>query len=767
MGLIGNIKKFGNTSMEQIIKSLLQKQGYSHIGLVDSAKGIWGYAKDGIFHFSTEDLTEVDREEVGLINEVDIITIRDENIECIKTDCANLPSAIILDKQNRILNVLPASSPSYVFKRINNNSVIIVKGIYKYNGIPNRKWEVNNIWSAYQFEEPKESSIDFFNQTDIYKGKGAFIYLDGKLKNDTYLYLYYKDYYFFICNGDLEVYHPQLGVVFNAWKKEEDYYDSPDAILWICKGIGSFFIHNKDCMTGLEETGKVFVTPLGSSMPMTLRLSELAKNTNINEGKSKERVYISEALSSEDYLLIPISSSFGSILSVHMCNNGISARILDIDIHKRTIKFQNGIIEAVYRPYYSDNYYIQYYDAEGNALNEKYDNRQYLIYGKYVYEDNQYKEKYGVLRKEDCKQILKPIYNRISFGGDDTFEVEMSNNVNGDNQSLKSLYHAKKGFLLPIGIEYHHPEYWNNITGISINTAKAEHFNIFSFGEHEGLMLGSEKVLEPIYDSIEGFHFWEKFNEDEDSWNYDRQETERKTKEYLPLSVILNKDGKHGLFIDKEHIIEPIFDRIDCCKVLKGNAYFKVQAGDKYGIISDNIEFNERNKVLYDNVEIEDRYSDYKEQYFKLYKNGKIGMISTNPNYSIPVQFNNLIIYPKCYIGDGFIYSRNGQKLLSEKDYEIIEEETLIILRNISSKEYVVYNYLGNLLDSNIKKGSEDVIEIKGRESCYEYDIHNMTLIKIDNNAYYQGDDYPTEDEIERGIKEAYNGDPEALWNTE
>lgn len=221
MGLIGNIKKFGNTSMEQIIKSLLQKQGYSHIGLVDSAKGIWGYAKDGIFHFSTEDLTEVDREEVGLINEVDIITIRDENIECIKTDCANLPSAIILDKQNRILNVLPASSPSYVFKRINNNSVIIVKGIYKYNGIPNRKWEVNNIWSAYQFEEPKESSIEFFNQTDIYKGKGAFIYLDGKLKNDTYLYLYYKDYYFFICNGDLEVYHPQLGVVFNAWKKKK------------------------------------------------------------------------------------------------------------------------------------------------------------------------------------------------------------------------------------------------------------------------------------------------------------------------------------------------------------------------------------------------------------------------------------------------------------------------------------------------------------------------------------------------------------------
>lgn len=750
--------------MEQIIKSLLQKQGYSHIGLVDSAKGIWGYAKDGIFHFSTEDLTEVDREEVGLINEVDIITIRDENIECIKTDCANLPSAIILDKQNRILNVLPASSPSYVFKRINNNSVIIVKGIYKYNGIPNRKWEVNNIWSAYQFEEPKESSIEFFNQTDIYKGKGAFIYLDGKLKNDTYLYLYYKDYYFFICNGDLEVYHPQLGVVFNAWKKEEDYYDSPDAILWICKGIGSFFIHNKDCMTGLEETDKVFVTPLGSSKPMTLRLSELAKNTNINEEKSKERVYISEALSSEDYLLIPISSSFGSILSVHMCNNGISARILDIDIHKRTIKFQNGIIEAVYRPYYSDDYYIQYYDAEGNALNEKYDNRQYLIYGKYVYEDNQYKEKYGVLRKEDCKQILKPIYNRISFGGDDTFEVEMSNNVNGDNQSLKSLYHAKKGFLLPIGIEYHHPEYWNNITGISINTAKAEQFNIFSFGEHEGLLLGSEKVLEPIYDSIEGFHFWEKFNEDEDSWYYDRQETERKTKEYLPLSVILNKDGKHGLFIDKEHIIEPIFDRIDCCKVLKGYAYFEAQQGEKKRIISDDIVFYEKYQELYDNIVIED-YG--RIVYFCVYKDGKIGMISTDTNYSIPIQYKELQVFSKCYIGDGFFYTGTGQKLFSEDDYELDAEQKFLVFKNVHSADYVFVSLSGEMLKS--ESINKDLITVKGNGDYVlaKYNTKDKCFTKEEENNWIPYDDYPTDDDIKMGLMEAYNGDPDAQWNTD
>ena len=42
-----------------------------------------------------------------------------------------------------------------------------------------------------------------------------------------------------------------------------------------------------------------------------------------------------------------------------------------------------------------------------------------------------------------------------------------------------------------------------------------------------------------------------------------------------------------------------------------------------------------------------------------------------------------------------------------------------------------------------------------------------MTLNKIENNKYYQRDDYPTEGEIGKGIKEAYNYDPEALWNNE
>ena len=87
--------------MEQIFKSLLQKHGYKHICLIEPDKHIWGYEKDGAYHFCKEDLTEVDRAEVGLTHDVDILAVRYEKIECIKSDFTYLPSAIILDKQNK------------------------------------------------------------------------------------------------------------------------------------------------------------------------------------------------------------------------------------------------------------------------------------------------------------------------------------------------------------------------------------------------------------------------------------------------------------------------------------------------------------------------------------------------------------------------------------------------------------------------------------------------------------------------------------------
>ena len=529
--------------MEQIFKYLLQKQGYEHIGIIDAEKKIWGYAKDGIFHFCKEDLTEVKRDYIGLGTGIVVLAIEDDNLHVVDCSCC-LDNSIVINGSNKII------SSDFIGRKIEAFQKNIVK---------------------------TSNGLDYG----------------------------YESY----------------------------YYDANGELLHIAK----------------ELKGRYSI-----------------------------------------------------------------------------------------------------FDIENRCFLNSIDRLQ------------------GVLDRRELCVVIPPIFKAINeldtYEG--LYEVVFNNSVGSKEQELRGIYSARKGFIVPLGVEFHFPDYINLAVYSSVRPTNNS-FIIYSIGNKDGLIFRGEKVLEPIYDAIEGFGFREEsFG---DSTNFiSAKEIEKRTEEYYPLSVLIQKNRLQGLFIDKDHIIEPQFDMMICCKVLKENAFFIVQAGDKFGIISDNFEFNDRNKVIYDNVEIEDRYSDYKEIYFKVYQNGLVGMVSTNSKYSIPVQFNKLLIYPKCYIGDGFIYSRNGQKLLPEKDYEVIEAETLVILKNISSNEYVVYNYLGNLLDSNIKQESDSIIEIKGRNSCYEYDIHNMILTKIESNiSYPHGDDYPTDDDIKKGLMEAYNGDPEALWNTE
>ena len=47
--------------MEKSIKNLSKEQSYEYVCKNDIENGIWGYAKDGKFHFCLENLTEVNR----------------------------------------------------------------------------------------------------------------------------------------------------------------------------------------------------------------------------------------------------------------------------------------------------------------------------------------------------------------------------------------------------------------------------------------------------------------------------------------------------------------------------------------------------------------------------------------------------------------------------------------------------------------------------------------------------------------------------------
>ena len=88
--------------MEQFYRSLLQQEGYEHIGIIDAVRKIYGFAKDGVYHFCREDLTEIDRKEIGIFDEVVVLSIKDGNIA--RTgEQEFFSSCLILDKSNIIL----------------------------------------------------------------------------------------------------------------------------------------------------------------------------------------------------------------------------------------------------------------------------------------------------------------------------------------------------------------------------------------------------------------------------------------------------------------------------------------------------------------------------------------------------------------------------------------------------------------------------------------------------------------------------------------
>ena len=764
--------------MEQFYRSLLQQEGYEHIGIIDAVRKIYGFAKDGVYHFCREDLTEIDRKEIGIFDEVVVLSIKDGNIA--RTgEQEFFSSCLILDKSNIILRELHPSTPPYIFRRLNTNSIVITKPV-RLRPYTIRKNVVG--WDAFLLAQHDNSQILVFDYyiTESLRNASEFICLDGVDNSNLFLYMYHEDCYFFLSEEGMKVYHPKKGTIYQIHtdkKRDSELFDSticfPDVLMWEVKNHGVFFVESYS--ESKESANIVKIIPMNGSPTIEFNMDDISKSNRekMHNLSHKLRVYTHDAMCSEEYLILYLSGDEG-LFVIHTCSEDITAKCLFNYSRKTNYSFKNGIIESVYS--YEDGYYSngefdtftryehRYYDAECHPLNVAAENNRYLIYWKYVSINNRLEKRYGVFKKDDCQTILPPIYNAISFNDDDTFDVELKNIVNEKEQLLNGLFSAEKGFILPIGMEYHHPEYWNNITGISINTAEANYFNIFSFGEHEGLMFGSEKVLEPIYDSIEGFPFWEKFNEDEDSWYFDKKEAEKRTKEYQPLSVILYKDGKRGLFIDKEHIIEPIFDCVECCKVLKGHAYFEVQQGGEKGIISDDIEFNEICQDLYDNLIIEDHG---KIVYFYIYKEGKVGMISTNKKYSIPVKFEELQAYSNCYIGDGKIYCWNGEELYNADDYEIEYAEGLLVLKNIHSKEYVVLSYTGRVMKSKMKADDDNVIEITGDYNNYYYYIRSKEIEKEERDVAYYGPDYPTDDDIKMGMMEAYNGDPELQLNTD
>ena len=699
--------------MEQFFKSLLQKQGYEHIGIIDAEKKIWGYAEDGVYHFCKEDLADVNRTDVGFDFGVLVLSITDDEIRNVKHN-ESVSSYIIIDNSNKII---AKKNGSFHLLRINSGSLIMVLE----NSVS--EYKVSN-YQAPLFRKNFLNSIrsHFYFQIVI---------IDGKIEKDLYLYMYYKSFYFFYIGYNEEKYQNETKIICGGQTPSHQIvYEGKEPYVWL---------HKDNTLDIINLSDDMVIELISYSCKKRFNVPEMMGNSRLQKDYNDETYAYDNY--NDDSVIFPFSEGEG----VFVLHRKLSKVKLDYKYYNyntycfyfeqsgKAILHGDIIKVCIECPFSPTDYYL--YDIYGNYITwfDSKTREQYKIFSK---NDTSLIEKgeclYGVIELSgDYRIVIPPIYEMIKAVGGSYFEVSFKNNPLSDKECLTGVYCGEK-LVVPLGIDFSYPEYHVSFS----NQAKIVGLPfgiVYSHGNYKGLIMDS-KVLDAKYDSIDGFSYYgDCFGEDN---------------EYYPKSIILNKGGLKGLFFVNynkglsRNVIEPQYESMHCCMILNGYAYFEVNHGNKHGVISDSVEFNEISKCIYDKVEVEKRKG---ELILKVYKDGKIGMLSSNLRRSIPVKYSNLFILRRCYIGDGKYYSMGGTELLSEKDYVFVSDgEYCQAYKNKNTNEYVFICANGDKLDYN-KRENGNIIEIKSSigNEIYEFDVDKNAFIKNEpNNQSYDDYDY-------------------------
>ena len=739
--------------MEEFCNSLFGNNGYKHIGIVDVEKKIWGYEKDGIYHFCKEDLTEIDRKDIGIEEEVLAFTEVKESTNTLhkvlldKQSCTNY---FIIDSTNKVLASYDGSLNCQLW-RINSNSIIIGE---KYKG--SRRYETH--------------------QSVIINGEIEFDYVFTKEINHLFFFTKIFDYSDDIIEG------PENKIYFHQYSNLECIEEKSECgFIWKHQNGNVHFLYLKEDDENKEKLEIICSSP-SEIYTKTIDNSDLQGNCF---DLFKIQLY------DDDYLIIPFEKGHGIVvLSAGEQYYNISINIIDFkNFGLAPHAFSDKIIsretgEPTMEGYMVDG--LEFYDVYGNCLelleNPLKSNERYFVFSipnKSLF--HKIDKLYGVIeiKSHKCERVvIPPVFEKIENLGYGLFKVFYGNYMGVQHHKLEYLFSVGNGFI----------EGWphNSVSCIDGGFVSQISDKIVTYTENRqvGLIYKGNKVIEAGLDDIRGFNF--------DSVSNLKGVDKYALLDDIGSCVALIKNNKYGLFIDDRNIIKPIFDSIKCIKVTKepsnyGSyriyAYFEVRQGDYVGIISNNTKFNKSSKIFYDKIEVVG-YCRW-AALIKVYKNGKVGMINSlrsgeDDLTAIPIKYSDLIVTPMnnylyyIYSADGEYYTKDGVALLSLDDFGFVGCDEIIpclIFRNKNNEEYCFYSFSGTRFEVKIIDGKDNYLLVNDQ---YQFDtLEGVFLHEEDNESSNDDTFYRYREEEERrfyetiGYQDAYNGDPDVQWNTD
>ena len=643
--------------MEQILMSMLKKQGYDLIGIVDGDKNIWGYAKDNVYHFCNGNLEEIDREKLGIKDKIVALSIFDNVITILEDGIDfNFQKCVFINQNNEIIDHYYNKGDSYIlfFSRINSESV------YLYSDIDSRYF-----------------CFDFDNESRLYRANnenciGDFAIIDGVVcpHCDSIKIKKLKDNYYLLQDREkCRIYNSHNGVVF------ED---------------ANFFIWSHDNQIHLLD-GKSTDDGYNISL-LSLDGEELA------------------AYNVHKYILGNECKSFWVNINHYYCSPRCFANDIIVPLNNIgffLIRYNDDYInEGKYIPIYwkSDSNYnlynhlisvdynndISIYDYDGNRIVDEFSNRIVINmepFGKYV----------GKMYKRECEVLIPPIFQEIRAISEYVYEATLPLKM-GDCENVKGLLTNDGELIIPFGLKYYFANYYFVIDH-EIISSKSDTYIIYKEGRYKGLIYKYKKVLDAKYDKINYLKF---------RLNYSKEPSEKLKKIFKQQldCVFLNKDGKWGYFIDEECFLEPCYSYIEWFTMRGGYHYF-IGGGDKeHGgvfLFSENKDFNLRNpskNERFDSVSLV-RNSDF----FSVYRDncvGLVGLVYDRIVY-IPPTYHKILILYNSFIADNVIRNFENEPIFDLKDeFSYISRfyDDIYAIKNINTGKYAFVDYGGDLLNA-------------------------------------------------------------------
>lgn len=741
--------------MEHFFESFLHNLGYKHIGIIDAEKKIWGYAKDGAYHFCKENLVEVDRKEIEIDTKVLVLTETSEKIEILE-DMHRCSNYFIIDDSNNILRERSSYNGSSIYQmwRINSNSIVVGQ---KYS-------------SSKRYETLQDVIIN---------GEEEFDYVLSDTINN--LFVFTKVF-------DLD--NPVEGPEYKIYSNRECVHEGEYIYTWKHKN-GDIHIFLTNPIDEKREALYIICSSPSDYYKKTIEIPYL-HNCNL--------VLYRIELFTDNYLIIPYDDH--GVLIVKYGEHYYNITTYTIEFKKDGFPphyFSDNIITRELGWYVMNERHeegFEFYDIFGNYLELLKDPlKSYGYYYIFTVPNkclfHKIEKLYGVLeiRSDRCERvIIPPVFEHIEELSDELFKVRYGNFLEDYHHHIEYLYSITEGIIagVPIELDYGIHVGRNNIGGKSWSMVP------YTENGKVGLLYRGKKMLDTCFDDIQGFSYFF------DTYTKEIGEEERtKLESYSPNSVVIKKDGKYGLFIGNYssflpmNVLIPEYDRIECINVVFEkkrniyNTYFEVKKGDCVSIISDyDIRFNSYNLDKYDKIEAINWC--FWCAMFKVYKEGKVGVISSlgfnnNDICIIPIKFKSLTMewigrkQHYLYCGDGIYYTDNEIELLSKDNYSFEGADSIgecYIFKNRNNDEYHFYNIVGKKL---IISKIEDCDNLLLVNSKHKFDIIKGEFLPPkeedddDSDDYY---DYLREEEERRfyeneGYRDAYDGNPEALWNTD